>query len=148
MCRNGLAENQTLPTLTTALTRTRGDAPRSEFRQIVRGLYDAVERNRYGLKLLARTARDQPDLAALWFKGARDGLLAALTEYLKREMRRGTMKEMPDVSVAARFIIETVVFWGSIVIGTRTRRLLTMQPLGKRPFSSSSRFAQGVNIHG
>jgi hypothetical protein len=75
-------------------------------------LYGAVERNRYGLKLLDRTATDQPELAALWFEGARDGLLAALTEYLKREIRRGAMREVGDVSVAARMIIETVVFWG------------------------------------
>ena len=110
--RQRLVENKTLPTLATALARTRGAAPRGEFQKIVRELYDAVERNRYGLKLLDRTARDQPDLAALWFEGARDGLLATLTEYLKREIRRGVMKEVADVSVAARFIIETVVFWG------------------------------------
>src|SRR6201993_4921799 len=110
--RQRLAENQALPTLIKALTRTRGAAPGGEFQKILREMYDAVERNRYGLKLLDRTARDQPELAALWFEGARDGLLAALSEYLKREMARGTMKKIPDVTVAARFIIETVVFWG------------------------------------
>jgi AcrR family transcriptional regulator len=110
--RQRLAENQTLPTLATALTRTRGAAPHGEFQEIVGELYDAVERNRYGIKLLDRSARDQPELAALWFEGAREGLLAALTEYLKREIRRGTMKEVADVAVAARLIIETVVFWG------------------------------------
>jgi AcrR family transcriptional regulator len=107
-----LAESQALPLLTKALARARGASPTGEFEQIVRELYEAVERNRYGLKLLDRTARDQPELAALWFEGARGGLLAALTEYLKREMARGTMKKVPDVAVAARFIIETVVFWG------------------------------------
>jgi AcrR family transcriptional regulator len=110
--RQRLAENQALPTLIKALTRTRGAAPGGEFQKILRELYDAVERNRYGLKFLDRTARDQPELAALWFEGARDGLLAALSEYLNREMARGTMKQIPDVAVAARFIIETVVFWG------------------------------------
>jgi AcrR family transcriptional regulator len=110
--RQRLAENQALPTLTKALTRTRGAAPGGEFQKIVRDLYDAVERNRYGLKLLDRSARDQPELAALWFEGARGGLLAALTEYLKREIEHGKMKKIPDVAVAARFIIETIVFWG------------------------------------
>ena len=38
--------------------------------------------------------------------------MAALSEYLKRALTRGTMKKIPDVAVAARFIIETVVFWG------------------------------------
>jgi len=110
--RERLAENQTLPTLASALTRTKGAAPRGEFQRMVRELYDAVESNRYGLKLLDRTAKDQPELAALWFEGARNGLLAALTEYLKREMGHGKIKPIPDVAVAARFIIETVVFWG------------------------------------
>jgi len=110
--RQRLAESQALPLLTKALSRARGPAPTEEFQNIVGELYDVVERNRYGLKLLDRTARDQPELAALWFEGARGGLLAALTEYLKREMARGTMKKVPDVAVAARFIIETVVFWG------------------------------------
>jgi len=110
--RQRLTENQALPLLTKALARARGTSPTGEFQKIVRELYDAVEHNRYGLKLLDRTAKDQPELAALWFEGARDGLLAALTEYLKREMTRGTMKKIPDVAVAARFIIETVVFWG------------------------------------
>src|SRR6266849_1683369 len=49
--RQRLVENQTLPTLATALARTRSAAPRGEFQKIVRELYDAVERNRYGLKL-------------------------------------------------------------------------------------------------
>ena len=110
--RRRLVENQTLPTLASALARARGAAPHDEFQKIVRELYDVVERNRYGLKLLDRTAGDQPDLAALWFEGARDSLLAALTEYLKRELRRGAIREIGDVSVAARMIIETVVFWG------------------------------------
>jgi hypothetical protein len=110
--RQRLAESQALPLLTKALARARGATPTGEFQNIVRELYGMVERNRYGLKLLDRTAKDQPELAALWFEGARDGLLAALTGYLKREMARGTMRKIPDVAVAARFIIETVVFWG------------------------------------
>jgi AcrR family transcriptional regulator len=109
--RQRLAEKQAQPTLAAGLKRTRGAATRGEFEAIVRELYDTVERNRCGLKLLDRTAKDQPELAAVWFEGARDGLLAALAEYLKREIRHGTVKEIHDVSVAARFIIETVVFW-------------------------------------
>src|SRR5258705_9980650 len=89
--RQRLAENQTLPTLAAALARTRGAAPRGEFQKIVRELYDAVERNRDGLKLLDRTAQDQPELAALWFEGARGGLLAALTEHLQRPIQPRAM---------------------------------------------------------
>jgi hypothetical protein len=52
--RQRLAENQSLPLLTKALARGRGATPTGEFQKIVRELYDAVERNRYGLKLLDR----------------------------------------------------------------------------------------------
>jgi len=109
--RERLEENQNLPALTKALGRKRPAPLRDEFEVIVRELYDTVERNRQGLKLLDRSARDQPELAALWFAGARGGLVAALTEYLKREIRRGAMTRVSDVPVAARLIVETVVFW-------------------------------------
>src|SRR5215469_1392970 len=99
--RQRLVESQTLPLLTKALARTRGASPTGEFENIVCELYQTVERNRYGLKLLDRTAKDLPELAALWFEGARGGLLVALSEYLKREMARGTMKKISDIGVAA-----------------------------------------------
>jgi hypothetical protein len=38
-------------------------------------------------------------------------LVAALTQYLEREIRRRAMRQVADVAVAARLIIETVVFW-------------------------------------
>ncbi len=110
--RERLQENQNLPALAKALARKRpAYALRDEFEGIVRELYDAVERNRQGIKLLDRSARDQPELAALWFVGARGGLVAALTQYLEREIRRRAMRQVADVAVAARLIVETVVFW-------------------------------------
>jgi AcrR family transcriptional regulator len=109
--RKRLAENQSLPALITALSRTRAVPLREEFQKIVRELYDTVERNREGLKLLDRSAKDLPELAGLWFEGARDGLVTALTQYLDRESRKGKMRPVTDLTVAARLIIETVVFW-------------------------------------
>jgi AcrR family transcriptional regulator len=106
-----LAQNQNLPALATALSRTRAVPAREEFREIVCELYDTVERNRQGLKLLDRSARDLPQLAGLWFEGARGGLVGALTQYLDREIREGTIRQLTDVTVAARLIVETVVFW-------------------------------------
>ena len=106
-----LAQNQNLPALVTALNRTRAVCVRKEFQEIVRELYDTVERNRQGLKLLDRSAKDLPQLAGLWFAGARGGLVAALTQYLNREIRKGTMRQVTDITVAARLIVETIVFW-------------------------------------
>lgn len=109
--RERLRENQQLTALTKAMARKRPAGLREEFEGIVRELYDTIERNRQGIKLLDRSARDLPELAALWFAGARGGLVAALTQYLEREIRRGAMTKVSDVSVAARLIVETVVFW-------------------------------------
>jgi AcrR family transcriptional regulator len=106
-----LAQNQNLPALAQALSRTSTIPLRQEFQEIVRELYDTVERNRQGLKLLDRSAKDLPQLAGLWFEGARGGLVMALTQYLDREIRKGTMRQVTDVTVAARLIVETVVFW-------------------------------------
>ena len=74
-------------------------------------MYNTVELNREGIKLLDRSASDLPELAALWFEGARGGLVAALSQYLEREIRRGAMTRVTDVPVAARLMVETVVFW-------------------------------------
>ncbi len=109
--RQRLEQNQNLPALAKALARNRRAPLRGEFEAVVRELYDTVERNRQGIKLLDRSAIDQPELAALWFVGARGGFVAALTQYLEREIRRGAMTKVTDVPVAARLIIETVVFW-------------------------------------
>jgi AcrR family transcriptional regulator len=111
--RDRLAENQNLPALAKALDRSRPGPVREELEEIVQGLYDTVERNRQGLKLLDASAKDLPELAALWFEGARGALVTALTEYLDREIHKGTMKCVADVSVAARLIVETVVFWAA-----------------------------------
>src|SRR5258708_35705301 len=109
--RQRLEQNQNLPALAKALARNRRAPLRGEFEAVVRELYDTVERNRQGIKLLDRSAIDQPELAALWFVGARGGLVAALTQDREPETRRGAVSKVTDVPVAARLIIETVVFW-------------------------------------
>ncbi len=109
--RQRLAENQSLPALTEALRRQRVTDVRGEIEAIVIELYAAMARNRHGLKLLDRSAPDMPELAALWFGGARRGLIVALGQYLQDRIRRGKLRSVPDTAVTARLIIETVVFW-------------------------------------
>jgi hypothetical protein len=86
------------------------DDARRELEAIVSELYDTLAANRRGIKLLDRSARDYPELAALWFEGGRGGLIALLTQYLDERIRR-TFRSVPDTTVAARLIIETVTFW-------------------------------------
>jgi AcrR family transcriptional regulator len=109
--RERLAKEQTLPTLTAALTRQRVKDARAELVAILTELYDTLARNRHGIKLLDRSAQDLPELAALWFDTARGGLIATLAHYLETRMQRKLLRPLPDAAVTARLIIEAVSFW-------------------------------------
>jgi len=109
--RERIAQSQVPPTLAKALAGKRVDDARAEFEAIVRELYDTLAANRRGIKLLDRSARDYPELAALWFEGGRGGLITLLTQYLDERVRRRVFRSVPNTTVAARFVIETATFW-------------------------------------
>src|SRR5690242_2038469 len=79
--RDRLARSQEPSSLTRALAQKRVGDVRAELEAIVRELYTTIAGNRQGIKLLDRSAREQPELAALWFEGARGGLITALAGY-------------------------------------------------------------------
>ena len=109
--RERIAQSQVPPMLARALAGKRVDDVRTELETIVRELYDTLAANRRGIKLLDRSARDYPELAALWFEGGRGGLIALLKQYLDERVRRRVFRPVADTTVAARHIIETVTFW-------------------------------------
>ncbi len=102
-----IATEQALPALSRALAAPRPRNRRAELAHIVGELYDTLARNRTGIKLIDRSARDLPELDDLWFRRARRTALAALCTYLQRLPH----SPLPNVSVAARFVIETCTFW-------------------------------------
>jgi AcrR family transcriptional regulator len=106
-----LARHQRLPALAAALARRRVVDVGRELADIVSELFDALARNRRRIKLIDRSARDYPELAKLWFEGARGGFLMMLEEYLRGRAERGQLRAVPDVAVAARLVLETTVFW-------------------------------------
>jgi AcrR family transcriptional regulator len=109
--RERLAQSGVPRALASALQRSRTPDVRAELEAIVCDLYETVARNRRGIKLLDSSARDYPELAALWFEGGRGGLIGALTQYLGDRMRRKLLRPLPDAAVAGRLLIETIVFW-------------------------------------
>ena len=109
--RERLAKQQVPAALTAALATKRVADPRAELEGIVRELYDALARNRRGIKLLDRSAPEYPELAALWFEGARGGLFGVLAQYLEDRSRRKLLRPVSNAAVAARLLIETVIFW-------------------------------------
>lgn len=109
--RERLAREAELPALAAAVARRRVKDPAAELATIVGEIYDVLARNRRGLKLIDRSARDVPELAAVWFTGARGGLLALLAQYLDARLRRGSFRAVPDLAAATRLVLELVVFW-------------------------------------
>ena len=73
-----------------ALARQRVGDVRGEIEAIVSELYDTLARNRRGHQAPRPLRARLPELAALWFEGARGGLISdCSTQYLHERMRRG-----------------------------------------------------------
>lgn len=106
-----LAEGVRDSTLAAALKSGRPDHSAAEFSAIVHDLYRKLERNRRSIKIVDRCALDQPDLAALWFGEGRQVQQAALARYLERRISEGGLRPLPNTEIAARVMLETIVFW-------------------------------------
>ena len=70
-----------------------------------------LARNRIGIKLLDRCALDYPELAKLWYRAGREGALGLLGRYLDDRTRRRRLRRFDDAAVAARIVLETLLFW-------------------------------------
>ena len=111
MVRKRVARSAALPALSTALERRRVTDIDRELAEIVHELYALLARHRIGIKLLDRCSSDHPELAAAWYGTGREGALELLRRYLEDRVRRGHLAAVEDVAVAARIVLETVVFW-------------------------------------
>ena len=109
--RDELQRHHGVPALTAALARKRTADVAGEVAAIVGELYDQLAANRRRIKLIDTSARDYPELAKLWFEGARGGLLELFAGYLKARIARGLVAPVPDVDATARLVLETTVFW-------------------------------------
>jgi hypothetical protein len=52
-----------------------------------------------------------PELAKVWYRAGRGGALSLLRRYLDDRSRRGRLRRFEDGAVAARVVLETLVFW-------------------------------------
>jgi AcrR family transcriptional regulator len=110
--REALAEGMRLPALDAALARRRVGDARTELEGIVRELYVRLERTRGPGAAIERSAIDQPELFEVFFRGARRALFAALARYVEKRAKSGHFAEVGDPVVAARFIVESVAWFG------------------------------------
>jgi AcrR family transcriptional regulator len=106
-----LSEDGALPALTRALARTRVTNVRAELEEILGELYDGLARNRTGIELLDRCALDYPELAKLWYGAGRERTLGLFARYFDDRTRRGRLRRFESGAVAARIVLETLVFW-------------------------------------
>lgn len=97
--------------LLAALARTSHPDAAAELSSIVRDLYARMRRNRRGIKLVDRSAQDQPELAEVWFGQGRWAQHSALVAYLEQRIAAGLLRPVPSTQVAARAILETIAFW-------------------------------------
>jgi AcrR family transcriptional regulator len=106
-----LAKSPMLRHLETLLAaKRRGDA-RLELELFVRALYDNLSRRRYALKLVDTSAKDLPELGAVWFDTVRSDLVHLLTKYLEDRIGARLLRPVRDPRAAARVIVEIAVFW-------------------------------------
>jgi AcrR family transcriptional regulator len=105
-----LTAGQVMPALADALAGGRR-AARDELGAITGDIFDAMARNRVGIKLVDRSARDIPELGKVWFGGARGFLVDALCRYLSERIKARRLRAPVDVAIAARFIVETCAVW-------------------------------------
>lgn len=87
------------------------DDPADELPAALDDLYLRLERNRRAIKLVDRCAAEYPELAQVWFGGGRWAQHQLLAELIRRRIGDGSYRPVDDVDVAARFILETIVFW-------------------------------------
>jgi AcrR family transcriptional regulator len=106
-----LAHDPASPTLGKALAGNRVRPSADGLAVILREIQGAMTRNRTGIKLVDRCAIEYPELAEVWFGRGRGALLAQLTAYLESGIRLRRFRAVPDTAVAARLVIETLVFW-------------------------------------
>jgi len=84
---------------------------REELARIVDALYAFIEDNNLALKLFARCSADLPELAKWYYVDTRRGLLEALGRYLSTRIDAGVLRPVPNIPVAARFIVETIAWF-------------------------------------
>jgi len=97
------------PILSAASAAAAPDNPAAELESIIREIYRLCAANRRSIKLIDRCAPDHPELGALWFESGREGLMAALVDYLEKRPKLAV--GYSDKAVLARLVIETIVFW-------------------------------------
>jgi AcrR family transcriptional regulator len=108
---DGLRKNVGSPKLRAALDEEEPADVRAEFTAIVEERYDSVATAWPLLAVAERCAVDIPELQELYFRRGRRSQLSYLTRYLDARAGSGLLRKFPDTEVAARALVESVVWF-------------------------------------
>ena len=108
---DGLRVEGTTPLMRAALDRDDPGDVRAELAAIVTERYEMTARIWPLLAVVERCAIDLPELEELYFRRARPGHLAQLTDYLARRSASGHLRAMPDPAIAARIVTEAITWF-------------------------------------
>ena len=100
-----------LPALDRALERRRVTDAGAEIEEVVAELYDRVERGRKVASIIEASTLDQPELSEIWFARVRRDLIDRLARFIERRGALGHFRVQDDAKVAARFVLETCVYF-------------------------------------
>src|SRR3954452_7158099 len=78
---------------------------------IVGELFDLISATRVAADAMERSARDAPDLGALFYRRVRDGLLEHLVRYCRKVHKMTPLPPPLNPDLAARSVLETVTWW-------------------------------------
>jgi AcrR family transcriptional regulator len=113
---DAIAANFALPCLDKALGRRRVTDAGAELAEVIDELYERTLVTRQAADVLERSARDVPELAAVFYGKVRRGLFERLERLIARRIASGHYHDR-DPRVVARFIAETVTTFARHIHG-------------------------------
>lgn len=111
MLKRRLKESTRLATIARCLQGEAGGVE-DELAGIVEELWDMNEKNRVQIIMLERSSYEFRELAEVYDKYARKQVLQQIEEYLSTRMRQGLIRELNSVHATARFIVESLAWFG------------------------------------
>jgi AcrR family transcriptional regulator len=111
MLRKAMTLEGYAPRLASALRTSEAAGAFANVEALITELYDSAYERRTGINLIEKSAIDWPELADVFYEGLRAPLVKALSAWLERGIAAGAFRPVPDLRVAARFIVETIAWF-------------------------------------
>jgi len=112
MLKKRLKEDTKLHRLAHYLARKPSGNVEQELSEILLEMWEINERNRVQIIILEKSFFEFPELAEVYDKYARGQVLRQIEEYLRIRMRQGVFKPLHSVRATARFLLESLAWFG------------------------------------